>query len=171
MSFPGAYADRVFVVPASVEDYKSVHLTNRYDVICSHVVGQVVSNITTFAALTADLLRDSGTAIHTVDFGPCWGPWAAYEDPLFFLRFPDWLWYLMGSHRGAPNRQRLDAFVTEFQSAGLNVSVVVRKEFTKPFTARTLPKSVKHLPPESLRIATATLVCGHRGDGNRRHLS
>ena len=145
--FPETVQDRVFVVRAPVESRTPVHRSDGYDLICSHFVGEHVSDVTAFAKLTARLLRQSGTAIHTIDFQPheCW---AAYKnDPFLFLRFPDWLWYLMGSHRGTPNRQRLDAVRAAFQSVGLHVAVSRRKEFERP---PFCPKSVMRRAPRLL---------------------
>ncbi len=48
-------------------------------------------------------MRSGGMMVHAVDLGP---HQLARENPLDFLLVPDWLWTLMTSHRGAPNRAR-----------------------------------------------------------------
>src|SRR5579872_4384186 len=99
--FPESHS-RVCVLPIEVE---KAALVDQFDVVCSFQVLEHVNDIEVFAKQNVRLLGPGGIAVHRVDFGPhdCW---QGYPDPLTFLRFPDWLWHLMGSNRVTPNRHR-----------------------------------------------------------------
>ncbi|OYU00132.1 MAG: methyltransferase type 12 [Burkholderiales bacterium PBB1] len=52
-------------------------------------------------------LKPGGVAIHLVDLK---SHGLHQENPLDFLAWPNWLWSLMYSHKGVPNRWRLDRY-------------------------------------------------------------
>jgi len=109
--------------------------------------------------MNALLLKPGGTAVHRVDFSPH-GCWSAYPDPLTFLRFPDWLWNLMGAHRGIPNRHRHDEFCAAFEAAGLKVDATNLERYEPEQVDRArLVKRFQHAPQESLLVSAATYVC------------
>jgi SAM-dependent methyltransferase len=95
-----------------------------YDVVCSFAVGEHVSDIDQFSALTAKSLAPGGVAVHAIDFGG--HQWNRFGDPFLFLKFPESVWQLMGSARGEPNRVRFDDFKASFERAGLTVDVPFR---------------------------------------------
>src|SRR5262249_23271020 len=111
---------KVRVLPIDIE---LSNPTDQFDVICSFQVLEHVSDIEAFARQNARFLGPSGVAVHRVDFGPhdCW---QRYPDPLTFLRFPDWLWRLMGSNRVTPNRRRFHECKSAFETAGLSATVL-----------------------------------------------
>ncbi len=155
-NFPEGYEDRVQVLPIPIEE---VTAERRYDVVCSYQVGEHVSDIDSFAEMNERLLNPGGVAVHRVDFGPhdCW---FYYRDPLTFLRFPDWLWSLMGSNRGTPNRHRFHEFCAAFEKAGLKVEIVSRDLFPEgKIEHRKLAKRFRAMPQDSLAIGTAIFVC------------
>lgn len=154
--FPEGYPDRVEVVSRPVEEIQQKRL---YDVVCSFQVGEHVSDIHAFARMNALLLKPGGTAVHRVDFGPH-GCWSEYSDPLTFLRFPDWLWKLMGSQRGTPNRHRHYEFRSAFEAAGLKVETINVELYPPESVDRTkLLDRFQNLPLESLLASAATYVC------------
>lgn len=108
--------DRVTALACSVEAAKSV---GQYDLICSHAVGEHVSDVSALARLTYESLSPGGVAVHIVDFSG-----HAIEDdadPLFFRRFPRPVWSAMGSNRGFPNRVPFSRFLSKLRHAGLSV--------------------------------------------------
>src|SRR5579862_1889287 len=154
--FPEAHRDRVKVLTGGVEEARS---TQRYDIVCSYQVGEHVSDIGAFAQANARLLKSNGIAVHRVDFGPhdCW---VNYKDPLTFLRFPDWLWSLMGSNRGTANRRRHHEFCSAFEEAGLKVDVSSREFFDdKSFDRKRFATRFRHISDDSLATKTGVYVC------------
>lgn len=154
--FPEAFPDRIEILSGTIEEASA---PRQYDVVCSYQVGEHVSDINAFAKASALLLKSDGVAVHRVDFGPhdCW---SYYQDQLTFLRFPDWLWWLMGSNRGTPNRQRYHQFHAAFEKAGLKVDVVGLELFPEEMVVRArLYKKFRGMPFASLKVGTAIFVC------------
>ena len=154
--FPEAYQNRVKILVGTTEQ---VRAEKRYDVVCSFQVGEHVSDIDAFARTNAQLLKPGATALHRVDFGPhdCW---YQYPDPLTFLRFPGWLWKLMGSNRGIPNRHRHHEFCAAFARAGMQYTVENVDHFPdRVIDQSRLSKRFRHMPPESLATRTAIYAC------------
>ena len=154
--FPEAYADRIEILTGTIEEASS---PRQYDIVCSFQVGEHVRDIDAFAQANAKFLRPDGVAVHRVDFGPhdCW---SFYQDRLTFLRFPDWLWHLMGSNRGAPNRFRYHQVCASIKNAGLKVEVSGLEHFTEDDVRNArLAKKFQGMPFESLLVGTAIFVC------------
>lgn len=154
--FPEAYRDRWQLVDAPIEE---IHPDREYDVVCSYQVGEHVSDIHAFAKMNARLLAPEGLAAHRVDFGPhdCW---FYYEQPLTFLRFPDWLWHMMGSNRGIPNRRRHHEFTAAFTEAGLRVEATDVAYFRDDqIDQKNMAKRFRAMPYESLKVGTAVYLC------------
>jgi SAM-dependent methyltransferase len=134
-----AYLDRfpslenVETIPSAIE--RLHYVGERFDIVCSFQVGEHVSDISAFAAKTGELIAPDGVAVHLIDFGPH-GPWGRYDDPTLFLRFPGWLWRLMGSARGIPNRKRPHEFEAAFQTAELEVRQVGQGPFKTIYVCR-----------------------------------
>lgn len=154
--FPCGTEGRVASMPVSIETIAEAPVNHLYDVVCSVAVGEHVSDIHAFARATAKLLRPQGVAVHVIDFSQ--HGFTEYGDPTLFLRFPDWLWHLMGSERGLPNRHRVHEYVSAFEAVGLSVAVhdVSRLPSISP---HTLAPRFRMMPIESLRVQCATLVC------------
>ena len=155
-NYPEDYAERVKVLPIPIEE---VGEERQYDVVCSYQVGEHVSDIESFAKMNAKLLAEGGVAVHRVDFGPH-GCWSAYPDPLTFLRFPNWLWSLMGSNRGTPNRYRYHELREALEGAGLKVEVTGLELWPEEVVKRArLGKRFRGMPVDSLVIGTAIFIC------------
>jgi SAM-dependent methyltransferase len=90
-----------------------------FDLVLSQAVGEHVSDIDAFAQATARLLRPNGVAMHNIDFS------THGFSPELFSSAPDWLWHLMGSRRGLPNRKTFSEFEAAFRRH-LRVTVVGR---------------------------------------------
>lgn len=154
--FPEAYASRIEILTGTIEEAYS---PKQFDIVCSFQVGEHVRDIDAFAQANARFLRPDGVAVHRVDFGPH-GCWSCYEDRLVFLRFPDWLWNLMGSNRGAPNRFRYHQVCAAIKNAGLKVEVSGLEHFPEDIIRRArLAKKFQGMPFESLSVGTAIFVC------------
>lgn len=155
-SFPENCGERVQVVDEPFEKYEP---KRRFDLVCSFQVGEHLSDIEVFAQMHRRILAPGGTAVHRVDFAPH-SVWESYADPLTFLRPPDWLWTLMGSHRGLPNRIRHHEFLAAFGSAGLTVMKAELETFDPSRIDRAkLARRFRDMPQESLQVASAVYVC------------
>lgn len=142
----------VKILPLGVESLFDV---GTFDLVGSTSVGEHVSDITAFAEASHRLLRPGGFAIHHIDFAPhdCWR--TDYDDPFIFLRFPEWLWRMMGSNRGIPNRRRFHEFLDAFETAGLSILV---RERSLAYQGLPIPRRLKGSPADSVATIAATFV-------------
>jgi SAM-dependent methyltransferase len=149
--FPENYSDRIELTREPIE---TVQPKKQYDVVCSFQVGEHVTSIEAFAEMNRRLLKPDGAALHRVDFGPhdCW---FFYRDPLTFLQFPDWIWKMQGSNRGAPNRNRHHEYMRAFERADLDVEIALIERF-KPeeINFDRLHRRFLQMPRESLLVGT-----------------
>jgi hypothetical protein len=155
-AFPERYPERVEILSGAVEETAT---ERKYDVLCSYQVGEHVTDIESFAELNARLLKPNGIGVHRIDFS-AHAIWARYADPLTFLRFPEWLWSLMGSNRGLPNRRRHHEFCAAFERAGLKTNVT-DLEFYPDETVKNarLAKRFQGMPYDSLKVGAAVFIC------------
>lgn len=129
-----------------------------YDVIFSNAVLEHVSDLPATLKAFARLLNPGGTMFHDVDLRSH----QTYEShPLQFLEYPRWLWTLMSSHNGEPNRVRLPRYQEILREVGF---VDARYEVTEAFAAdllrRVQPRldkafrrlTVQELEPATFRI-------------------
>jgi SAM-dependent methyltransferase len=151
-NFPEAYPQQVELIDQAIEDFEP---TRRYDIVCSFQVAEHVSDINTFAANHSKLLKPGGVALHRVDF-TAHDVWTGYRNPLTFLEFPDWLWNLTGTNRGAPNRRRHHEFCQAFEQAGLIYEAAYIHSFTESqVDISRLNRKFKEMPRESVLVGTA----------------
>jgi hypothetical protein len=155
-AFPERYPERVEVLSGAVEQAAT---ERKYDVVCSYQVGEHVIDIESFTALNARLLKPNGIGVHRIDFS-AHTIWACYADPLTFLRFPEWIWSLMGSNRGVPNRRRYHEFCAAFERAGLKTKVT-DVEFCPEERVKNarLAKRFQGMPYDSLKVGAAVFIC------------
>lgn len=159
-AFPENCEDRVELIDEPFERYVP---RRRFDVVCSFQVGEHLSDIEVFAQMHRRILAPDGVAVHRVDFAPH-DRWEAYPDPLTFLRPPDWLWTLMGSQRGLPNRRRHHEFCAAFAAAGLTVVKTELETFDpKRIDRSKLARRFRGMPDDSLNVASAVYVCRPAG--------
>lgn len=151
---PETFPDGANVTTAAMAVENVSHVF-KFDIVCSYHVGEHVSNIDSFAKLTAYAVNPTGTAVHQIDFGG--HQWNRFGDPFLFLKFPSWIWSMMGSERGEPNRIRFDEYRAAFARAGLDVQVPARRLCTHdPRDPWVAPRA-----NDSFRTTDATFVLRH----------
>lgn len=113
----GVDMSRVMLHRRSIED----RIPNeRVDLVVSYNVIEHLRDPLLALSNMAAMLKPGGTMIHRIDYGPH-GCWQHYPDPLTFLRVPNWLWAMMGSARGYPNRVRHSRISAHIQTLGLTL--------------------------------------------------
>jgi len=134
-----------------------------FDLIYSHAVLEHAFNLDqTFAAMSR-LLRVGGLAIHIVDVSTHGQLAQMSGDSLAMLRYPDWLWHLMSSNRGYPNRKRPSEYLAMAQKHGLSVLVYKpRGVLDKAFVAKVKPRlneRFRQYSDEDLQPLSFVLIC------------
>jgi SAM-dependent methyltransferase len=90
----------------------------RVDIVVSFNVMEHLRDPHVALRRMAAILKPGGILVHRIDYS-AHDIWRAYEDDRF-LRFPEWLWSLMGSNRGYPNRVRHGDIMATIRSLGLD---------------------------------------------------
>jgi hypothetical protein len=117
-------SENITIYNKSVEDF---HTNHKFDIVCSYAVGEHITDIKSFVNLNKKCIIKKGVGLHCIDFGG--HQWDSYGDPFLFMKFPDFVWNLMGSARGEPNRVRLAPYLRYFEEAGLKVETMDKKFF------------------------------------------
>lgn len=113
-------------------------LTNEVDLVISRAVLEHVNDLpATFRDMHA-ALKPGGMAIHLVDLK---SHGLHRNNPLDFLCWPAWLWSLMYSAKGVPNRLRVNAYREAVAQSGLEVIALTP-------TVRASPDDVRAIRPE-----------------------
>lgn len=73
------------------------------DLVVSNAVLEHVSDLEELFREMARTMKPGAVMVHAADLGP---HQLDIRTPLDFLTIPEWLWKIMTSHRGAPNRAR-----------------------------------------------------------------
>ncbi len=130
------------------------------DVIFSRAVLEHVNDLPATFADMAAALRPGGLAVHLVDLK---SHGLHQHSPLDFLTWPTWLWNLMYSAKGVPNRWRIDRYRDGAAQAGLEL---LRIRSTGEYTAAEiaavrgeLAEEFRGLPDEVLACKGMWLVC------------
>ena len=135
-------------------------LSSEVDLVISRAVLEHVNDLpATFRDMHA-ALKPGGIALHQVDLK---SHGLHLQNPLDFLNWPTWLWSLMYSAKGVPNRLRVDAYRDAIAQSGLELMVMkptllaslddvrsIRPELAEPF---------KRLSDEDLSWLGFWLVC------------
>ena len=140
---------KVFKINGGIEE---LSLDRQYDIVCSYAVGEHVSDVSKFAESHRRILKSNGVAMHHIDFGG--HRWDKFGDPFLFLKFPNFVWRIMGSARGEPNRIPMSGFTKVFHAAGLHVSV--HDEIS--FEINPEDEWVNSVAYENIQISSATFV-------------
>jgi len=98
----------------------------QFDLIISRATLEHVYDLEGVFRSIADLLRPGGRTVHMVDFENH-GLFAA-QGPVYFLRFPRWLWQLASSHSGLPNRRLKSDFLSLIAKFGLVLDRMIDTE-------------------------------------------
>ncbi|MDZ7752502.1 MAG: methyltransferase domain-containing protein [Gammaproteobacteria bacterium] len=91
------------------------------DLIYSRAVLEHVNDLEATFLDMARALRPGGVMIHQVDLK---SHGLHRRNPLDFLTWPPFLWNAMYSHKGAPNRWRVDAYRNAAEAAGLALTTL-----------------------------------------------
>jgi SAM-dependent methyltransferase len=89
----------------------------QFDLIISRATLEHVYDLEGVFRSISDLLCPGGRTVHMVDFEN--HDLFAAQGPVYFLRFPHWLWQLASSHSGLPNRGRKSDFLSLITQVGL----------------------------------------------------
>lgn len=93
-------------------------LNDCIDLVYSRAVLEHVSDIQAVFRDMQAALVPGGLGLHKVDLK---SHGMHQQNPLDFLIWPDWLWHCLYSHKGVPNRKRLDAYQRVLAELGLDV--------------------------------------------------
>ena len=118
-------SENLTIYSASAEDFSP---PCEFDIVCSYAVGEHVSDVKSFAKLNKNCISKTGVGLHIIDFGG--HQWDRFGDPFLFMKFPDFIWNLMGSARGEPNRVRFAPYLRYLKDAGLQVDSVEVQYFS-----------------------------------------
>lgn len=123
------------------------------DLVISRAVLEHVDDLPgTFADMRA-ALKPGGVAMHLVDLK---SHGLHRSNPLDFLEWPNWLWSLMYSHKGVPNRWRLDYYRRIVQALAV---LEVRLEPTHTASAADVAAVRDKLAPAFRDVDDADLAC------------
>lgn len=100
-------------------------LCGAVDLVYSRAVLEHVNDIAGTFDDMATALRPGGIAIHLVDLK---SHGLHRDNPLDFLTWPSWLWSLMYSAKGVPNRWRIDRYRREAKRVGLELTRLIETD-------------------------------------------
>lgn len=123
------------------------------DIVFSRAVLEHVNDLAaTFSDMSA-ALEPGGIAMHLVDLK---SHGLHQRNPLDFLGWPQWLWNVMYSAKGVPNRWRIDRYRAEVRRAGLDL-VLMRS--TGQFEAADVAEVRPILSTEFRAVSDEDLAC------------
>ncbi len=136
----GSYPGDQFVYRNNlpIEEAPIVLGIGTFDVIYSNAVLEHVSDLSGTISSFSKLLSSDGVMRHEVDLRSH----QTYEKhPLHFLEYPQWLWRLMSSHNGEPNRSRVPQYKRLLIENGVfPVEINVTKHFDVELVSGAQPK-------------------------------
>ncbi len=135
-------------------------LSDEVDLVMSRAVLEHVNDLpATFRDMYA-ALKPGGIAIHQVDLK---SHGLHRKNPLDFLDWPTWLWSLMYSAKGVPNRLRVNAYRDAIAQCGFEVMTLTPTVLAAPDDVRAvrpdLARPFKALSDEDLSWLGFWLVC------------
>jgi hypothetical protein len=135
-------------------------LANEVDLVISRAVLEHVNDLpATFRDMYA-ALKPGGIAMHQVDLK---SHGLHRQNPLDFLNWPTWLWSLMYSAKGVPNRLRVDAYRDAVAQSGLEVVAMKPTVLASPDDVRSIRTGLadpfRKLSDEDLSWLGFWLVC------------
>lgn len=123
------------------------------DVVISRAVLEHVDDLPATFRDMAGALIPNGIAIHQVDLK---SHGLHRGNRLDFLTWPQWLWGLMFSGKGAPNRLRVDCYRAEAANAGLEVTLL---ETSERATSEEVKQIRPHLATPFRALSDDDLAC------------
>jgi SAM-dependent methyltransferase len=94
-----------YICGKGIEENAKIKGKGYYDIIFSNSVMEHVQDVDKAFKAMDHLLKKGGLMVHSIDFKDHGMFTAMGLDPLVFLTIPSWLWNMMRSHSGRPNRQ------------------------------------------------------------------
>lgn len=139
-------------------------LRSEADIVFSRAVLEHVNDLSATFVDMADALKPGGVAVHLVDLK---SHGLHQSSPLDFLTWPAWLWSLMYSAKGVPNRLRVDSYRDGVARAGLRLRLL---KSTGQYSAAEITAvrpdvapEFRHLADEDLGSKGFWLVCDKAG--------
>ena len=114
---------------------------NSVDIVISRAVLEHVNDLSATFTDMACALKEGGVAIHRVDLR---SHGLHRKNKLDFLTWPAWLWNLMYSGKGVPNRWRINRYIDQAERVGLDVTLL---EPTEVADSETVQKVIPYLSP------------------------
>jgi SAM-dependent methyltransferase len=106
-----------YVSGVAVEDAQSVFEEESFDLIVSRAVLEHVSDLDQAFVNMSRWLKPGGLLLHKIDLrSHCMFP--GHLNPLTFLTVPGFLWTLMVSNTGGPNRKRVNYYRDKLRELG-----------------------------------------------------
>jgi SAM-dependent methyltransferase len=138
-------------------------LHSEVDLVYSRAVLEHVNDIAgTFDDMSSSL-RAGGIAIHLVDLK---SHGLHSQSALDFLAWPSWMWWLMYSAKGVPNRWRIDRYRAEANRVGLAITRLIetdRYEASELSAVRpALAREFAHLSDAELAVKGFWMICEKR---------
>lgn len=135
-------------------------LSNEVDLVISRAVLEHVNDLPATFRDMYSALKPGGIAIHQVDLK---SHGLHRENPLDFLNWPEWLWSLMYSEKGVPNRLRVNAYRDAVAQSGLELLALKPTLLASPDDVRAVRTELAHpfkeLSEEDLSWLGFWLVC------------
>jgi SAM-dependent methyltransferase len=128
-------------------------MRDAFDLVLSRAVLEHVDDLPATFRDMRGALRPSGRAVHLVDLS---SHRLHRRNPLDFLTYPDWLWSLMYSHKGVPNRHRLDSYRDAIARTGLRIT---KMEASKTAPREWIEEVRPHLAPRFRGLTDEELAC------------
>jgi SAM-dependent methyltransferase len=128
-------------------------LQGEADVVFSRAVLEHVNDLPATFADMAAALKPGGVAVHLVDLK---SHGLHQTTPLDFLTWPTWLWDLMYSAKGVPNRLRVDSYRRQAEQAGLRLRLL---RSTGDYSKAEIEAVRSDLAPEFRSLSDDDLGC------------
>ena len=140
-------------------------IRNEIDLVFSRAVLEHVNDLpSTFVDMHAAMKRDA-IAIHQVDLK---SHGLHQTNPLDFLAWPNYLWRLMYSHKGVPNRLRVDSYRSIIARTGFDVVSIEPTLLAEPADVRAVRPALalpfRQISDDDLRWLGFWLVCGKKSN-------
>lgn len=136
-------------------------LHSKIDLICSRAVLEHVNNLLATFKDMESALKEGGHAIHKVDLK---SHGLHRTNSLDFLTWPSFMWRLMYSQKGAPNRWRINEYQKLVSMTKLDLELIQVVENCDMETVNQvrshLPNQFKDLSNEELRCLSFWLLLG-----------
>lgn len=135
-------------------------LENEIDLVMSRAVLEHVNDLPASFRDMHTALKPGGIAIHQVDLK---SHGLHRQNPLDFLSWPTWLWSLMYSKKGVPNRLRIDAYrhavsQCDFELLAMRPTLLASLDDVRSIRA-DLAEPFKSLSDEDLSCLGFWLIC------------